>query len=300
MIVGKRIRNAQKHLLMCGLKTWKVQLYCPINLVTKQSMEKAGIENIQIGDAILPTDSWPISSFNANWKYIKQRQLPKETCYRQAIWHWTDYTGKEHEKLVDIPYKRYPREFIAPPWVELVRTIKNNQEIFVSKTLINVADEKEVLHAINLFLELFGMVYFVNEVGTFLNLTNVRQVNWSILPKWKSSLDHIIDSLHDFLEKKSKDSQSIIYDRIKHINKFSPDFVAIWEGGFYWYLVFGFDTAHKYILESCIVNNATYVLNDDWETISKLSKAEILSSNLHEDRIIHTLDWYGKVQKYLA
>ena len=47
----------------------------------------------------------------------------------------------------------------------------------------------------------------------------------------------------------------------------------------------------RYILESVFPNNATYVLQDNWEKISQLSKAEILSQNLHKARIVHSESW---------
>jgi hypothetical protein len=48
-------------------------------------------------------------------------------------------------------------------------------------------------------------------------------------------------------------------------------------------------------LESVKVNNATYVLRNDWESISQLTKAEILNNDLHETRIVHNKNWYSNL-----
>ena len=58
-------------------------------------------------------------------------------------------------------------------------------------------------------------------------------------------------------------------------------------------------TSKYAILESLMPNNATYILEKDWEEISQLTKTEVLSNKLHVDRIYHYLNWKEKIQKYL-
>ena len=83
------------------------------------------------------------------------------------------------------------------------------------------------------------------------------------------------------------------------IHKAAPDFVAYGRAGFKGYAVFGFISKNIYVLESVFPNNATYILSGDWENISKLSKAEILSHNLHEARIIHTANWEKQLNEIM-
>ena len=78
-----------------------------------------------------------------------------------------------------------------------------------------------------------------------------------------------------------------------------PDFVAYGRSGFKGYAVFGFTERNLYILESVMPNNATYVLENDWETISQLSKAEILSQELHKARIVHSENWQKNFDKIM-
>ena len=68
--------------------------------------------------------------------------------------------------------------------------------------------------------------------------------------------------------------------------------------GFSDYIIYGFDSTDKVILESLEINNATYILKNDWENISKMTKAEILQNDLHEKRIIHSKNWYKEIEDF--
>ena len=54
------------------------------------------------------------------------------------------------------------------------------------------------------------------------------------------------------------------------------------------------------MLESIIMNNATYILSGNWEEMIDLTKAEIRSEYEGQyDRIFHTDNWLSKVQEVL-
>ena len=55
-----------------------------------------------------------------------------------------------------------------------------------------------------------------------------------------------------------------------------------------------------YLLESVYFGNATYILGEQWEEISKLTKAEVLNENLYKSRIIHQADWHKQIHKLLS
>ena len=42
-----------------------------------------------------------------------------------------------------------------------------------------------------------------------------------------------------------------------------------------------------------------YAFSENWKEISKLSKAEILNCELHEERIVHSKGWKNKLQRLL-
>lgn len=72
------------------------------------------------------------------------------------------------------------------------------------------------------------------------------------------------------------------------------------EAGFTGYFVFGFPAKKLFVLESIYSDNATYVLDEDWEQISRLTKAEILDQGLHQERLVHRVGWHTLVKKLLA
>ena len=70
--------------------------------------------------------------------------------------------------------------------------------------------------------------------------------------------------------------------------------------GFSGYLIFGFVDRSLYVLESAHYGNATYILDRDWESLSAMTKAELLDASLHQDRIIHRESWDQRVRDLLG
>ena len=75
--------------------------------------------------------------------------------------------------------------------------------------------------------------------------------------------------------------------------------IAQGRGGFSGYIVFGFPRKNLYVLESLYYGNATYVFRENWEKLSQLSKAVILSGNLQTARIVHQPGWEKEVRHLL-
>lgn len=254
------------------------------------------------GETILPaSDFGRYSKFNAVGKYIPQKDQPKETAYREAIWKWIQWCGKgeteECEKIVDVPYKRYPRKFIVPPSCELKVVKRNNDEaLIIGPLLIFRQDNFEnIIHVVNLFLEIFGECeIFTDDLESIINIPTLK-VNWKILPpgvypwvKLKPYIDHIISRV-------KKGIQKLFQERIQTILSFAPDFHVVGNGGFKDYVGFGFSKRNIYIFECSRENNATYVFKNDWQKLSKLSKAEILNQRLQLSRIIHLSNWKERI-----
>lgn len=92
-----------------------------------------------------------------------------------------------------------------------------------------------------------------------------------------------------------QDSSELVGQLQKHrfttIIKYKPDAVYYGNGGFHGYLVFVFKKKGLVLMENMIYGNATYVFRDNWEELSKLSKAEIIQNNLQEKRLVHRGSW---------
>lgn len=248
---------------------------------------------LNVGSQILPAIVGRISRLNANGGYTIHRNLPKETAYRQA--DIKDWHGRYH--TIDIPYQRYPRTPIPAPNVELVIAAgANGQTIIRSPQLTKgVTPDEEIIHVINLFLELFGECDTIrtNLVPVF-NVPVIR-LNWSILPNGNYPWAVLRTNVQQAIGNVRTSRRHMIDRRLETISNHNPNFVAVGNAGFRGYIVFGFPNQDFFILESIHTGNATYIFDDDWPQLSQLTKEQIISQNLQQNRFVHNEEWDNQV-----
>jgi len=261
-----------------------------------------------VGDTLLPPTSFgPVSKVNAEGKYIIHKDRPKETAYRQIEWTWEQWAGpydtETQSRLVDVPYKRYPRTRVLPYSIELtIQSNSANQLVLVSP-LIDYTDENEdkLKHILNLFLEIFGECQIFTEDLDEIMKAPLRRLNWELLPEGFMPWEQLQQHLNPIINAVPKGNQPFIIHRFEKINGFNPDFYATGKAGFWGYIIFGFEDKNIYVCESIHYGNATYVFAEDWEELSKKTKAEILDNNLQEDRIIHRVgSWDRRINELLS
>jgi hypothetical protein len=258
------------------------------------------------GETVLPKVIGKITEFNAEGKEIPLKDQPKETHYRQQEWTWKEFRGRygfeEKSKIVEIPYERYPRKFIKPPSIEL--TIVSNtsgEKLIIADPLdFTTNNEDLLLHIINLFLEAFGHCEIRNENLDSIITAPLKKLNWDILPQGKKTWEELEPLVSKATEHLTDGNKVVIDKRLESINFHEPEFVAVGKAGFTGYLVFGFPDRDLYILESTQTNNATYVIENNWESLSSLTKAEILDNNLHRERVIHRENWFSEINRVLC
>ena len=306
ILTKKRIRNikAIKGLVKNGSKFFVgIKNQSKFNDV----LLKTGFsKNFQSGESILPpTIFGPISLYNAEGKYKIHKDKPMETAYRTAEWHWKEWRGRydivEQSKLVDVPYKRYPRTFIVPPSIEITTYLMNNKEQVIISPIfeLNEGNKEEIIHTINLFLEIFGECQFFAENLEEIIKLPIKRLNWRILPPGQMPWIKFKEEVKSLVNSAPKGKHAVIRYRLEKINKYKPDFAAIGEGGFRGYIILGFNQRNIYTLESLYYGNATYIFGEKWEELSKKTKAEILNQNLQADRIIHRKGWDNRIDKLL-
>ena len=299
MIRRKRIRklNPYRSLLPTTDKA-----YVAINGITEAQLKRAGFpDQAKPGDTVLPRVVGRVTGFNANGKRIIRRDKPMETAYRTVEWHWIEWRGRdkvEQSKFVDVPYKRYPREEVLPPSLEITLVADANGRLSVVSGEIDgwKTDEQLLIHAINVFLELFGECLVLDEERAEVLPTNIQRVNWKFLPKGEYPFKRVKEELKPVLNRIRRGNRTFVEKRLERLNSFDPEFVVVGLSGFSGYVLMAYPDRNLYVLESLLYGNATYVLDRDWEGISKLTKAEVLSNQLHKDRIIHRSNWFAKVK----
>ena len=305
IIQRKRIRNLERH-LPDNLRGQELRL----GIVTEERYSaqiiRAGFSgHLSLGDRMLPAIIGPVTRFNAEGKMNVRRDLPMETAYRLVEWHWTERHGKEEVErsdFRDVPYQRYPRDFVPPPGVELqVIADAHGRLLLVADPLLyEGAGSVDLLHAVNVCLELFGECeVFTPDLASALPPTACR-LNWQILPPGKYPWERVRGAVQPIIDRAKKGHQGAIAMRLEAVSSHGPEFVAIGTAGFHGYIIFGFPAKPLFILESAYYGNATYVFDKDWETLAKLTKAEILNQSLQKDRIIHLSGWPLRLAKFFG
>ena len=205
-------------------------------------------------------------------------------------------------KLVDVPYKRYPRTEVLPPSIELkIAVTADGQRILVTPPVVYKSDDDETLvHFANLVLEVVGFCQpFTARLGEIIRAP-LRRLNWKILPTGKRTWKQLRPDVAELIKKAKGGNQPVIEHRLERINKYGPEFVAIGLAGFAGYVVFGFPARKLFVFESIYSGNATYVFGEDWESLSKLTKMQILDHNLQKGRVIHSASWDTQIHRFLA
>lgn len=291
-IKQKRLKSLKKYSPL--LKGSNLIVCVDLNENKSVASEIGFSNDLEQGETVLPTAIGNVSRFNAEGKEIVRRDLPKETHYNSVESpNWGDSYNGTH--TVELPYQKYPRDFIEPPSVEL----KISGDKIISPLMDYNLDEQGLIHIINLFLELFGECILLNEKFEDFVKVPSKSLNWEVLPMGEMPWERLHGSLKPLLKKLDVKEKVACEERIKTLQSYSPDFTARGSAGFSGYLIFGFKNRDLYVCESIWHGNAIYVFEGGWEELSQKTKAEVLRGGLQKDRIIHAENWKEKLDELL-
>jgi hypothetical protein len=308
-ITGKRIRSVERHLSSLVPRGDDVVIALDQLDDHAARLDEIGFApGLPIGQTVLPASLGPRSEFNAEGTYITHTDRPKEwRIVQQREWHWTEWHGRygrvQQSKIVDIGRECYPRTFVEPPSVELsiVQPSSGAKAVVVPRLRYVAANDERLLHAVNLFLELFGRAVLLTENLEPYFPSEIQRVNWEILPPGEMPWAKLRARLEPILREFDERERPVLEHRLKMFSEDYPsDFTAAGRAGFRGYVVFGYKDKGITIVESAFYGNATYVFGEDWERLSQMTKAEILTQDLHQARLIHREGWDFKVRDLLA
>lgn len=276
-----------------------------ISVANEGALARAGFEaNAATGSTILPSATGRVSSFNASGRCVTRRDLPREERYimtrefTRTEWHGRD--REEVTDLVDIYRLCYPREMIPPPAVELSIVENEGERLVTSPTLQYVSENAEHnKHVINLMLELFGECEIALENLGRLTPPTIRRANWVLLPPGEHPWGRIEAHIKATFRGKAPTVEKAVLARQQAILTLGPSTIVTGKGGFSDYIAYILRDRDLVILESVYYGNALYVLGDNWEAISRMTKAEIIRDDLAEDRIVHTKGWFARLASVL-
>lgn len=303
IIKQSRIRNVSKLSFIEENSHIRIAV-SDISRFSDKLQEIGFLPELNAGDTVLPKVIGAVSRRNADGDFIVHKDKEKETCSRMIEWSYKQWSGRgettDAVASTVVSYKRFPRTIIPPQSIEMI-VAKSNEEIIIISPEIkfNQENENSVIHIVNLFLEVFGECEVLDTKNNPILIPKVIKLNWEVLPIGKMPWGKRKSQVTKFIDSAKGSNKRVIERRLETINNYSPDFTAIGNAGFNGYVIYGFLNKNIYVLESIYVNNATYVLEDNWESISQLTKAEILNNNLHKDRAIHAKNWYEKIATIL-
>lgn len=295
-IKGKSIRSISKVLeIAAGVS--QVRLAIKLSDLSVEEIKNIGLDiPPKLGDYLMPSSIGKVTEFNVNGKENIRRDLPQEPFSVMYEGTTRDWHGGLHTNIMTRTAKRYPREYVPAP-SETLQVVEINGQLYIASSELTLTPENErrTIHVCNLMLECFSEFEIFDTENEQIIGPTLKKLQWDILPKgkypWNTSKP-IIESATKFLDPKDR---QVILHRMEVISRKSPDFLATGRGGFSGYFVYGFLSHDKYVLESIHLDNATYVFQSDWETLSQLTKNEIINGNVPHQRIIHSRRWRGQL-----
>lgn len=253
------------------------------------------------GESLSPPPIGRFTEFNANGRLIIRKDLPKIDKTFTAHSSWEDWHGNPHSGIRVITRKVYPTEQVPPPSEYFTILNSARGPVVASRSLsLSPATADQILHLVNLFLEVFGQFEMLGKDLQPSDRLQIRKLNWKILPPGAYPFERARKELSQFLSGLPDTARPVVEDRIRTITRYEPDLIAVGVGGFTDYVVFGFTKRGMYVLESHRLGNATYALKSDWESVAMLSKKEILDGSLHEARVIHNHGWRAAVGRLIS
>jgi hypothetical protein len=126
----------------------------------------------------------------------------------------------------------------------------------------------------------------------------IEKLNWELLPPGEMK-----PYLFRYLERSNRrrKAREIDFGRIEKILTLNPSQIFIGKHEFSGYIVFRFSFLPVAVLDHPVVGNALYILSGDWESLSKLTKGQLLESqSQYVRRIIHNETWLERLRKKLG
>jgi len=242
----------------------------------------------------------PSSLRNAQGEEIVRKDLPMVTkTYSVDAPNWGDWSSGSHE----VSWSRdvYQHEFVAPKElevsIELLATEPAEDPVFVFRFRVEeILDRRAadfgnaLLSNLNLLQENTGAADVFAADADPTEYLKTISVYWEILPPGERSemLAHILRKFRE----PSNELKAKLLDRYSFLEKLKPVAYISGTSGFQRY--FGAKFADNLVVfENLEYGNAIYVMFDEWEELSKLSRLELLKDRGKAgfERIVHREGW---------
>jgi hypothetical protein len=255
-----------------------------------------------------PRKSGKYSTRNRDGRQIVRRDLPMVTKeFTAETPNWGDWSNGSHEISWDRDV--YQREFDAPRGfrisIELLTEEKGAEPTVVLKFQVDAVlrpgakgFNDELLYALNVLQENVGVVDVFPSDATREDYLKTVYVAWEILPPGEK--DATIAKILSKLRNPSDETKAIIMERYNLLASMRSIAFVVGTSGFEGY--FGAKFAEDFVVfENIEYGNAIYVMFEDWETLSKQSRLELLKGDTSKFvRIVHGKGWQAQLKAFIS
>lgn len=259
-------------------------------------LEEVG-EDEWIGLPPASTGRW--SKWNINGREIVRRDLPK--TYHSWTIEAPDFQGSGTHPIT-FSREVFRKQRLYGQQIEAAVTRRDEpRDSLVGTVLLTLQApydedaEQAYLYAASLARTWFGSAtaYSLDETG--IPQVPDQSVSWDFLP------DGTVEEMREAVVRKFGGSAppqeiEIMIDRLEKVQSLAPEKRLVGSSGLQRYIgyMFGEDFV---AFENPRVGNALYLMYGDWESLSQLSRSQLLASREGDfDRIIHSARWFERLR----
>jgi len=200
--------------------------------------------------------------------------------------------------------KVYQKTFLQPNGLsfsvkEIACTVPGHRNIVITMVppieKVEEDFEDSLLFALSLLNELIGTFDIFKSDITGKEILETRKVNWEIFPPGERDFK---GELGRKLIGASAENKKEMLHRAGVIEKMIPKQFVLGSGlnSNYYGALFESDLV---VFENVEYGNATYILFEDWEEVSKKSRTEIMNGKSNYERIIHDKNWEKSIKEII-
>ena len=236
---------------------------------------------------------------------IVRKDLPKETHYTEIESpNWGDSSNGTH--TVRLPYEKYPRDIIPPTLIaiEINHKQPSDSHFIFNFRVTRILDKQsnkfddELLFDLNLLQENLCKCGIENADKPISTYADTLIVSWEIFPPGSKE-----ETLARIFRGKNinSDKKNVAENRYDFFMSLEPKKIVTGNSTFSNYIGAMLED-DLVVFENIEYGNAIYILYDNWDDISKLSRIDLLSGRAGSnfDRIIHSGNWKDEVRKKVA
>lgn len=261
---------------------------------------RLGADGIEFESPVIPPpDVGRYSQRNVEGWEFPRKDLPKITksFYMEAP-NYGDWSNGSHtvvhDRLVYQKEFREPRDIAIS--IEFLSVSEGVSKIYLMKFAVEcVLDrddpdfEDDLLFCLNLLQENVGAVDVYPSGTTREDFIKTLTLDWEIFPP--GSVEEIVSRLSKKMRRMKAGTASVLRDRIETFSKLKPRAYIQGTGGFNTYVGAQF-ADDLVVFENVRYGNALYVLYDDWESVSRRSRIDLIrGTDADFDRIVHGPVW---------